>query len=134
MAGTQKHHNRKSATQANNEKAFVDVLDDLFDVAHSDALSMKNNEDRAFLLAQREKGRRGCMTTVDKTIAEKEERKDKAEKKNGQYRRRAGETSASTSAVATLASSSSSSDASSSAEESSEDEATGAFVSTVTPC
>ena len=50
-------------------------MDNLFDVAHSDALKLiKIDEDRAFLLAQREPGRRGTIGTVDKVQSKKEKR------------------------------------------------------------
>ena len=52
-----KSKNRKSATQESNEKAYLSTMDDLFDVAHADALKLiQIPEDREFLLAQREKG------------------------------------------------------------------------------
>lgn len=67
---------KKSATRkgdAQKEEAFVDVLDDLFDVAHADALALiKIKEDRDFLHAQREKGRRGSMGSVDTTLTRQE--------------------------------------------------------------
>jgi len=36
---------------------------------------MENEEDKLFLLAQREKGRRGSMGAVDRILAGKEQRK-----------------------------------------------------------
>ena len=45
-----------------------------FDVAHADALHLiKIQEDRDFLLAQREKGRRGSLGPVDLKLAKVEE-------------------------------------------------------------
>ena len=42
-------------------------MDELFDIAHARAMEdISIEEDRAFLLAQREKGRRGKMGSVDK--------------------------------------------------------------------
>ena len=50
-------------------------LDNLFDIAHAEALErMKIEEDKMFLHRQREPGRLGCLAVVDKKIAEKEER------------------------------------------------------------
>lgn len=67
---------RNTDTHRSNEAQFTDNLDDLFDIAHAGALSMiKNEEDRAFLLAQREKGRRGSMIGVDAIVSAKESRK-----------------------------------------------------------
>lgn len=57
---------KPTKTQQDNETAFVVTLDDLFDVAHSDAMTLVTvTEDKEFLSAQREKGRRGCMGAVD---------------------------------------------------------------------
>ncbi|XP_050528083.1 uncharacterized protein LOC126898185 [Daktulosphaira vitifoliae] len=57
----------KSLSDTRNEEDFVNKLDDLFDIAHSDALNLiKVEVDKQFLLAQREKGRSGCMLGVDK--------------------------------------------------------------------
>lgn len=63
---------------------FVGKLDDLFDIAHANALQMiPAEEDRQFLLKQREKGRPGCMAGVDLKMYAQEkrsiERKDKEE-------------------------------------------------------
>ena len=50
-------------------------MNDLFDIAHQNALSMiKIAEDREFLAAQREKGRRGSMIGIDKKLKDKEGR------------------------------------------------------------
>lgn len=70
-----KNKSRTSATQKANENAFVEKLDDLFDLAHENALTLMTiDEDRQFLLAQREKGRRGCMAGWDKQLHEIEKR------------------------------------------------------------
>jgi hypothetical protein len=48
------------------EKAFKKRTKNLFDVAATNALDvLKNEEDKAFLLAQREPGRRGQLGSVD---------------------------------------------------------------------
>ena len=50
-------------------------LDNLFDIAHADALErMKIEEDKMFLHRQREPGRLGCLAEVDKKKSEKEKR------------------------------------------------------------
>lgn len=61
---------------------FMDVLDDLFDIATADALTtMRNEEDKNFLEKQRQKGRPGSMLGIDMKLASKEERsKLRAEK------------------------------------------------------
>ena len=60
--GLQKVSSRRTETQQHKEDEFTSVLDDLFDVTHADALHLiKIQEDRDFLLAQKEKGRRGSL-------------------------------------------------------------------------
>lgn len=57
------------------EEEFQSDLDNLFDLAHADALAkIKIEEDKMFLLHQREPGRPGCLIGVDKKLMEKEER------------------------------------------------------------
>lgn len=54
---------------------FIDELDDLFDIAHSDALTMMRiEEDKKFLEKQRMKGRPGSMLGIDQNLADKEAR------------------------------------------------------------
>jgi hypothetical protein len=61
-------------------------LDQLFDIAHARALEdISIEEDRAFLLAQREQGRRGKMGNVDKALAK---RKMKACEREQLFKRR----------------------------------------------
>lgn len=53
---------------------MTESFDYLFDVAHNDALQiMKIEEDKHFLMAQREKGRRGAMAGVDISLKKIEE-------------------------------------------------------------
>lgn len=53
----QKHRKEPSEMAKTNSKVFVQKLDDLFDIAHQDALTlMKSEEDKAFLVKQRQKG------------------------------------------------------------------------------
>lgn len=73
--GIRKHADRDTETQKRAEDSFVDGLDDLFDFAHADALNkMRNQEDRAFLLLQRQKGRPGSMIGVDVVLTHREQR------------------------------------------------------------
>ena len=68
-----KNKGRQSLSQRSREAEFTSRLDDLFDIAHADALSMiQIDEDRQFLLLQREKGRRGSMSGVDTILDAKE--------------------------------------------------------------
>jgi hypothetical protein len=74
--GLKKNASRTTETQKGKEKAFIDTLGDLFDIAHADALTLITIiEDRDFLLAQRDKGRRGTMGPLDTTLARQEARR-----------------------------------------------------------
>jgi len=87
-----KHKNRETSLHKQQVAEFVENLENLFDIAHADALSMiKIAEDRAFLLAQREKGRRGMMGPVDQMLAAREKRVQEAAKKEEQRRLKAKE-------------------------------------------
>ena len=76
-----KNKARTSPTQFAKESAFISRLEDLFDVAHADALNNTSvlQEDKDFLLAQREKGRRGSLAGVDVKLATKEKMVSKRE-------------------------------------------------------
>lgn len=64
--GIKKNANRQTETQVIKMNNFVNNLDDLFDVAHANAMNLiKLQEDKEFLKAQREKGRRGSMGALD---------------------------------------------------------------------
>jgi hypothetical protein len=64
-----KNKGRQTPVQSAKETAFKSNLDELIDIAHANALSMIIiPEHRDFLLAQRDKGRRGSMVGVDMTL------------------------------------------------------------------
>lgn len=69
----------RSNSKAQNKKidTFKSTLDDLFDIAHQDALKNITEEDKQFLLLQRKKGRPGCMGGVDMKFVKVEERREK---------------------------------------------------------
>lgn len=76
----QKDRKKTSETIKNKFKQFVEKLDDLFDIAHQDALTlMKSEVDKAFLVKQRQKGRPGCMSGVDRKLSRAEEIKAQKE-------------------------------------------------------
>ena len=57
---------RNPKIRRRSEKFQID-LDNLFDIAHADALErMKIKEDKMFLHRQREPGHPGCLVRVDK--------------------------------------------------------------------
>lgn len=71
-----KNRSRRSKTQDNKEEKFKQNLRNLFDVAHQDADKLISiPEDRAFLAAQREPGRRGCLGGVDFAFARRYRRR-----------------------------------------------------------
>ena len=62
MAGVEKLINHASATNLLNQQMLKEHLDDLFDVAHWDVMTiMKFDEDRKFLEAQPKEGRRDTI-------------------------------------------------------------------------
>jgi len=71
-----KNKSRKTDTQAKRNKIFVEELDDIFDIAHANALNtIKIEEDKQFLLKQRQKGRPGCMLGIDMRLTGVQNRK-----------------------------------------------------------
>ncbi|GBN46551.1 hypothetical protein AVEN_271313-1 [Araneus ventricosus] len=71
----QKSACRRSETQEENERNFISDLNNLFDIAYAKALEIiKIEENRKFLLSQREPGRRGCLMGIDMKLAKREER------------------------------------------------------------
>ncbi|KAL4132318.1 hypothetical protein QTP88_009490 [Uroleucon formosanum] len=70
----QKHATRNTASHKEHEKLFISTFNDLFEVAHADALQiMKIETDRLFLINQRKKGRIGFMYGIDYTNMRKEQ-------------------------------------------------------------
>ena len=64
-----KNKGRRTKTQIDNEKDFLAKMNQLFDIAHADAMQMtKNDEDREFLRDQRAE-RKGTMIGVDGKLA-----------------------------------------------------------------
>ena len=71
----QKNASRKSVTQKENERKFIFDLNNLFDIAHADTLKIIIiEEDRKFLLSQRESEKMGYIGPVDTKLAKREER------------------------------------------------------------
>lgn len=64
---------KRSDSLKEREDTWMRNLDELFDIAHADALEMINIEaDRQFLLGQRQKGRVGKIGNIDRKQAKKE--------------------------------------------------------------
>ena len=77
-----KNKRRKSATQQARENAFASRLGDLLDLAYANAMSMITvQEDKDFLLAQQEEGRRGSTAGLNLTLTREEKRVAKRKKK-----------------------------------------------------
>lgn len=122
-----KSKGRRSTKQEENEQRFSIEMKNLFDVAHADAICMiKIQEDRDFLLAQREPGRRGNMGSVDKSLAKKEVRSLKRKEAHMKRREKEKEQDETSSCRVELASSSSASTSSSDSEENTQEEILGA--------
>ncbi|GBP84298.1 hypothetical protein EVAR_56984_1 [Eumeta japonica] len=69
------------------EEDFQNNLDNLFDIAHANALEwIKIEEDKIFLQKQREPRRPGCLAGVDKKLAEKEDKTRQRKLKEGKKR------------------------------------------------
>src|ERR1700761_1262134 len=68
-----KNAKRQTAAQQFKEGEFVNKLDLLFDIAHANAMNLITvQEDRDFLVAQRETGRRGSMGPIDVKLTQLE--------------------------------------------------------------
>jgi len=57
------------------ENEFLDHFDNLFDIAHSNTINMVDNDvDKQFLNCQRQNGRPGLLTGIDRTSYRKEKK------------------------------------------------------------
>lgn len=83
-----KNKKREKGKQKENEESFKNSLDDLFDVAHANAFSDMSSESKAFLIAQREHGRKGCLMGVDENQTQKEKRIAERLEKEGERKRK----------------------------------------------
>lgn len=68
----QKRKSNTSIGGINSLHQFQNKLDDLFDIAHSNANSLMDVDAKKFLEAQRKKGRIGCLVGENKKEAERE--------------------------------------------------------------
>jgi len=72
----EKSKTRKSDLCRKREQDFEDELNNLFDIAHANAIDlMKIQEDKDFLQLQRKSGRPGCMMGVDMKLTGAEKKK-----------------------------------------------------------
>lgn len=95
-----KHKNRESAAHKNVEKAFLEDLEELFDIAAANAMDVLTHDaDKQFLMQQREKSRQGAISGVDAVAMRKEKKKLERIEAEAQRRRKSHEVIASTSAT-----------------------------------
>jgi hypothetical protein len=60
---------KQSKNLLNKQVEWNNDLDNLFDIAHANALNLMNiEEDKQFLILQRQRGRKGKMAGVDKAL------------------------------------------------------------------
>ena len=91
-AGLQKNWKRRTESQLRKEENFVHEFDNLFDIAHQNALQYMNiTEDKEFLINQRKKGREGYMYGIDTGLAAREKRKKKRENSYALLKKRSQE-------------------------------------------
>ncbi|XP_050526437.1 uncharacterized protein LOC126897076 [Daktulosphaira vitifoliae] len=75
LRNLEKNKTRTSDLYKKREQNFVDQIEELFDIAHVNAISlMKIQEDIDFLRLQRTKGRPGCMMGVDMSLTQAEKK------------------------------------------------------------
>jgi len=87
----QKNSSRRTNTQIKNENEFIQCFDDLFDIAHADALDIMTTDiDKQFLINQRQKGRPGALMGVD-WISQKREFKHSKKLEESEKKRKLNE-------------------------------------------
>jgi len=107
--GNVKRNKGRAGSQAMREEAFKKDTKNLFDVATANALdTLTNEEDKAFLLAQCEPGRRGKMGSIDTQLAAVEARTAQRREQQEQQRQRAQEEASTSMTTVELESSSAS--------------------------
>lgn len=81
-----KSKNNSGVKPVVKQKTFHESLPDLLDIAHSNALTLMTiPEDKEFLLAQREKGRRGTMAGLDNKIKKSVRRRERSLSRRRQH-------------------------------------------------
>lgn len=81
-------YTNQSIQHQQREAEFSEELDNLFDIASSDALKVLKGEEKDFLIEQRKKGRPGCLMRVDVKGQKKEENKLKRIEEEEQRRKK----------------------------------------------
>lgn len=84
---------KRSDTQKKAANTFFEELDDLFDISTSMALEeIRIDEDRQFLIQQRQKGCPACMAGVDMTLYAREKRSNERKEMEQSRKKRYEET------------------------------------------
>lgn len=80
---------KRSVAWKQKELAFTNDLDNLFDIATADALkTIRIEEDKKFLIRQRQPGRPGCMIGCDMVLFLREKRASERKEKEKQRKRK----------------------------------------------
>ncbi|XP_033212816.1 uncharacterized protein LOC117170269 isoform X2 [Belonocnema kinseyi] len=85
-----KSSNRQTEIQQRNDNDFKQLLSELFDISLADVLSRTDvfEEDKQFLILQRENGRKAYIAKVDKSLQEKTGNHEKRIEEEESWRRR----------------------------------------------
>lgn len=89
----EKNKSRNSDLHKQRRQDFINELNDLFDIAHVNAMSIiKINDDKKFLTLQRQRGRPGCMLGLDLKLDALEKRKETRVQNENKFREQMVET------------------------------------------
>ncbi|KAL4143575.1 hypothetical protein QTP88_005893 [Uroleucon formosanum] len=89
----EKNKSRNSDLHKQRRQDFINELNDLFDIAHVNAMSIiKINDDKKFLTLQRQRGRPGCMLGLDLKLDALEKRKEARVQNENKFREQMVET------------------------------------------
>jgi hypothetical protein len=86
-----KNKGRKSEAQKARELEFAEKLNQLFDIAHADAVTKIKTEQDKELLNDQRTDRKMIMTTEDKKLAEKQQRSEQRRQKEEERKRKASQ-------------------------------------------
>lgn len=88
-AGLKKNKSRRSQTQQCNEAQFLATIEELFDIAHANAMGLiEIEEDKLFLESQRKEARPGCMVGVDTVLLQRQKKHNEKKQKFDSRRNR----------------------------------------------
>lgn len=86
--GVCKNSNRQSDKQTKLEEEFIKKINQLFDIAHSNAMKTMSKDGQMFLMNQRSEKREGGLAGVDRKAMQKEKRRNDRIEKETQRKRR----------------------------------------------